>query len=139
MNVNPWVIPDSLRNLPPVGGRIPGFHFIFRADLGVTHIYVAHRMTLTVDGTDVSANLWLKWKGQTAGAADLPETDWIWRAGEAVEVIAEKPGGLAPGQHILKLEALMGGTYGGRAASAEPRVLCEFEDDLAVPSNINLR
>jgi len=131
MSVNPWVIPGSLRNLPAVAGRIPGFRFVFRADLGVTHIYVTHRMTLTVDGTDVSANLRLTWKGRTVRADELPETDWVWRAGEPVEVIAEKPGGLAPGRHSLKLDALMGGTYGGRPATFEPRVLCEFEDDVA--------
>ena len=63
MNVNPWVIPGSLQNLPASGGKIPGFHFVFRAGYGVTFLYVVHRMTLSVDGADVSRNLRLKWKG----------------------------------------------------------------------------
>ncbi len=131
MNVNPWVIPGSLQNLPPAGGKIPGFHFVFRAGLGVTHLYVTHRMTLTVDRADASANLRLKWKEKTSRADALPETDWVCRAGEPIEVIADFPGGLKPGQHHLKLEIISGGGYGGRGESGAPRVLCEFEDELA--------
>jgi hypothetical protein len=131
VNVNPWVIPGSLQNLPAAGGKIPGFHFVFRAGLGVTHLYVTHRMMLSVDGADASSNLRLKWKGATVRAADLPETDWVCLAGEPIEVIAEFPGGLKPGQHHIKLETIRGGNYGGRAETGAPRVLCEFEDELA--------
>jgi hypothetical protein len=131
MSVNPWVIPGSLQNLPTAGGKIPAFHFVFRAGLGILHLYVTHRMTLSVDGVDASSNLRLKWKGATVRAADLPETDWVCRAGERIEVIADFPGGLKPGQHHIKLEMLSGGYYGGRALTTAPIVLCEFEDELA--------
>jgi hypothetical protein len=130
VNVNPWVIPGSLQNLPVVDGKIAGFHFVFRMGLGVTHLYVTHRMTLSVDGVDASSNLRLRRDGLTIRADELPETDWVCRAGEPIEVIAEFPGGLKRGQHRIKLEVLSGGNYGGRIGTGAPRVLCEFEDEL---------
>ncbi len=129
MNVNPWVIPGSLQNLPAAAGRIPGFHFVFRAGLGVTHLYVTQRMTLSVDGVDASSSLRLRRNGLTVRADELPETDWVCRAGDPIEVIVEFPGGLKPGQHRIKLEVLFGGGYGGRIETGAPRALCEFEDE----------
>lgn len=125
MNVNPWVIPGSLQNLPPANGKIPGFHFVFRAR-NDTYLYTTHLMKLSADGMDASSNLRLNWQGRTARAADLPETDWVARMGQFIEVVAEFPGGLKPGSHHIKLEVISGG-YGGDGALY---ALCEFEDDL---------
>lgn len=135
MNVNPWVIPGSLQNLPPVDGKAPGFHFAFRA-AGHLFLFVTHRMILTVDGADASANLQLRSRGATVRAADLPKTDWCRRQGELIEVIGERPGGLGPGTHHIKLEALYGGNYAGAGGissfpdSEVPRSICEFEEEV---------
>jgi len=129
MNLNPWVIPGSLRNLPAVDGQVPGFRFVFRTP-GITFFYVAHRVSLSVDGADYSRNLRLKHRNTTVLATDLPTTDWVCTVGEPIEVIAECPGGLAPGRHRVKLQILFGGGYGGAGDSGRWRTLCEFEDQV---------
>lgn len=135
MSWNPSVIPGSLRNLPPVNGKPAGFRFVFRTGPGITHFYVAHRVALFVDGQDVSRNLRLTRKQATVLATELPHTDWVSIAGEPVEVVAELPGGLAPGRHRFKLEALFGGGYGGGGAAGKPRTLCEFEAEVPGGNN----
>ena len=131
MSADPRYIPGSLRNLPPAGDRRAGFRFVFRTQGNRSLYYVAHRMTLTVDGLDIPGErLRLTRDGVTVRASDLVKTDWVPLEGESIEVAAEHPGGLGHGRHRIRLQALFGGVWGS-ARAGTPATLCEFEAELA--------
>jgi hypothetical protein len=126
MSVSQWYVPDSLRNLEPADGDVPGFRFAYRVPQLRTMYFVTHRMTLFLDGAVVpNPNLRLRYKGVTARAADLPETDWVCRRGEIVEVTVDLRGGLRRGRHEVRLAAVLGGGFGG-GAPGTPVTLCDF-------------
>lgn len=130
MSVNPWYIPGSLRNLPPVAGKVPGFRFVYRLSWGKTYLYAMHSMTITVDGKDLSAGLSLRRNGVTARASGLAATDWVAFTGDAYEFLVELPGGLAPGAHHINVKVVSGGNYSGRTAPGEPLELLDFTAEI---------
>jgi hypothetical protein len=131
MSTDPRYIPGSLRNLPLAGDRSAGFRFVFRTQGSRSLYYVTHRMTLTVDGVAIPGEkLRLTRNGVTVRASDLVRTDWVPLEGESIEVAAEHPGGLGPGRHRIRLQALFGGVWGS-ARAAIPTTLCDFEAEIA--------
>lgn len=128
--MNPWYIPGSLQNLSPVAGKVPGFRFVYRLSAGKTFLYVIHRMILTVDGKDASADLRLKFKNVTVRSTELPTTNWVAGPGDPMEFTVSWPGGLAAGRHRIRAQAVFGGNYGGRSEQGLPRELFDFEMDL---------
>ena len=127
MNVNPWYVPRSLRNLEPADGNVPGFRFMYRVPILRANYFVTHRMTLILDGAELKEpNLRLTRKGVTVHAADLPTTNWACLRGETIEVTADLPAGLRKGWHRIRLEALFGGAFGG-GVPGTPVALCDFQ------------
>jgi len=127
MSVNRWYIPGSLRNLPPVNGKIPGFRFVYRLPWGKTYLYAMHRVMVTVDGVDSSRGLSLQRNGRTVLATDLATTDWVAFTGDPLEFIVAYPGGLQPGLHRISAKVVSGGNYSGRTAFGTPLDLLDFE------------
>jgi hypothetical protein len=113
--VSQWYVPGSLKNLPRKGKTIPGFRFTFKVCYIRVEFYAAHRVILTIDGTEVpSDSLFLVRDGKRIMSEEMASTDWMPHQGDAIDVIVEQPGGLGPGRHEINLDVLLGGRFGGR-------------------------
>ena len=132
MSVNPSYIPGSLRNIEPADGNVTGFRFACRLENPYnTLLYSIHRMTVFVDGIEVTgSNLRVMYNGASVAVANLPHTNWIGLRGELIEIEADLPGGLATGSHEVRLEALFGGGFSCGMATT-PVVLCHFTAESA--------
>ncbi|MBM3854651.1 MAG: hypothetical protein FJ399_16120 [Verrucomicrobia bacterium] len=120
-------MPKTLRNLEPVGGKVTGFRFSYRVYELRTMYFATHRMILLLNGAVLPRpRLHVTFKGVTVSAENLPETDWVALRGEVIEIAVELPGGLRPGQHQVRVEAVFGGGFGGGMPAAV--LLAEFSD-----------
>jgi len=127
MSVNPNYLPGSLKNFEPAEGNVGGFRFAYRVHELRTMYLATHRLTVSVDGVALpAATLQVTFKGVTVKAEALPETDWVALRGEVIEITAALPGGLSPGRHQIRVEAVFGGSFGGGAPAAV--LLADFAD-----------